>query len=368
MEPREETQARLARKPVMSAIAQANSGTGPVREGYEIDRNRLSEWMESHVPGFRGPLTVAQFKGGQSNPTYRLTTPGRSYVLRRKPPGQLLKGAHAVEREARVMAALGTTGFPVPQIYGVCTDDSVIGTWFFVMEMVEGRIFWDATYPGVSRAERPEYFDAMNRALADLHKVDLEQTGLSDFGRPSDYFRRQITRWSGQYRADPEAGADAAMDELIDWLAANVPAADEVSLVHGDLRCDNMIYHPTEPHILAVLDWELSTLGNPLADFAYNALMYRMPPDIVAGLQGHDIDALNIPSEEEYVAAYCERMGRTSIPNWDFYVAFQFFRLAAIFHGIRGRVLRGTATNAQARERGGAFPRLARLGLDGIGR
>lgn len=345
------------------SIAATNTGTTAVREGFEIDAAALDAWMQANVEGYAGPLAIEQFKGGQSNPTYKLVTPARNYVLRRKPPGKLLKGAHAVEREAKAMAGLGTVGFPVPRIYGICTDDAVIGTWFFVMDMVEGRIFWDATFPEVSREDRPAYFDAMNAAIAALHKVDYEAAGLGDFGKPGNYFARQIGRWSKQYLGDAEAGRDAGMDRLIAWLEANIPEGDETSVVHGDFKVDNMIFHPTEPRVIAVLDWELATLGHPLADFAYHATMYRMPPDIVAGLAGADLASLNIPSEDEYVAAYCARMGRESIPNWDFYVAFQFFRLAAIFHGIKGRVARGTAANEKARERAKAYPRLVDLAL-----
>ncbi|ALG60399.1 MULTISPECIES: phosphotransferase [Citromicrobium] len=350
----------------MSAAAEGNTGTTAVRAGYELDRAALEAWLRGHVDGFAGPLEVDQFKGGQSNPTYRLTTPTRSYVLRRKPPGEILKGAHAVEREARVMAALGQTGFPVPAIHGLCEDESVLGTPFFVMEMVEGRIFWDATFPDVPLDARPDYFAAMNGVLAQLHGVDPEAVGLGDYGRPGNYFARQIARWSKQYLADEEAGRNVDMDALVEWLPENIPPGEETAIVHGDLRCDNMIFAPDEPRVLAVLDWELSTLGHPLADFAYNAMMYRMPPDIVAGLRGADLAALNIPSEAEYVAAYCARTGRESIPNWDFYIAFNFFRLAAIFHGIKGRVIRGNAASAQAAERATKFPVLARLAREAM--
>ena len=353
----------------MSGVtASANMGTTRVRRGYEIDLAALSEWMEANVDGFCGPVSVEQFRGGQSNPTYKLVTPGRNYVLRRKPPGKLLPGAHAVDREAAAMQALGKTGFPVPHVFGICTDDAGIGTPFFVMELVEGRIFWDTTFPQVGRAERPAYFDAMNATLARLHQVDYEAVGLGTFGKPGNYFERQIGRWTRQYRADEQAGANADMDRLVAWLPENIPPGDEISMVHGDFRCDNMIFHPTEPRVIAVLDWELSTLGHPLADFAYHAMMYRMPPEIVAGLKGADLAALNIPSEEEYIAAYCSRMGRDSIPNWDFYIAFQFFRLAAIFHGILGRVIRGTAASAKAKERAMAFPDLARLAVEAMER
>jgi len=339
----------------------ANSGTSAVREAYRFDEARLAAWMSANVDGYRGPLTVEQFKGGQSNPTYKLVTPTRSYVLRRKPPGPLLKGAHAVEREAAVLRALGSVGYPVAHVYGLCTDDSVIGTWFYVMAMVEGRIFWDATFPNVSRADRPAYFDAMNDTIACLHMVDYQAVGLGDYGRPGNYFERQIGRWSKQYLEDKDGGRDPNMDRLIEWLPRHIPPGDETSVVHGDFRCDNMIFHPTEPRVLAVLDWELSTLGHPLADFAYHAMMYRTPPALIAGLAGADLPALNIPSEEAYIDAYCRRVGRTSIPSYDFYLAFNFFRLAAIFHGIKGRAVRGTAVSAHAAERAEKFPAFAAL-------
>ncbi len=346
----------------MSAVDDdANAGTTAVREAYRFDEAALARWMADHVEGFKGPLTVEQFKGGQSNPTYKLVTPGRSYVLRRKPPGNTLKGAHAVDREARVLSALGGIGFPVARVFGLCTDESVIGSWFYVMDMVEGHIFWDATFPTVSNAERPAYFDAMNATIAGLHGINYAAIGLQDYGKPGNYFARQIGRWSRQYLEDQDAGRDPDMDALIAWLPENIPAGEESSIVHGDFRCDNMIFHPIEPRVLAVLDWELSTLGHPLADFAYHAMMYQMPPDIVAGLGGVDIGALNIPSEADYVAAYCARTGRSGIANWDFYIAFNYFRLAAIFHGIKGRVIRGTAASAHARERAKALPRLSAL-------
>jgi aminoglycoside phosphotransferase (APT) family kinase protein len=346
----------------MSTTSQdANSGTTAVREGYRFDEAALARWMDVHVTDFAGPLSVEQFKGGQSNPTYKLVTPARSYVLRRKPPGQLLKGAHAVEREAQVLTGLEQAAFPVAHVHALCTDDDVIGTWFYIMDMVEGRVFWDAALPEIPRADRPAYFDAMNAAIAQLHSVDYRAVGLGDYGRPGNYFERQIARWSRQYVEDVDAGRDPDMDRLIAWLPANIPAGEETAIVHGDCRIDNMIFHPTEPRILAVLDWELSTLGHPLADFAYNAMMYQMPPHIVAGLAGIDLQAANIPTEADYVAAYCARTGRTSIPGYRFYIAFNFFRLAAIFHGIKGRVIRGTAASAQAAERARSFPDLARI-------
>lgn len=338
-----------------------NVGVSEVRPEHRFDEAALAAWMAARVEGFAGPLTVEQFKGGQSNPTFKLTTPERRYVLRKKPDGPLLKGAHAVDREARVMSALGPTGFPVPKVYGLCTDETVIGAWFFVMENVEGRIFWDATFGVVPRAERPAYFDAMNETLARLHMTDPEAVGLADFGRPGNYFERQIARWSKQYVEDLDAGRDPNMDKLIAWLPTQTPPAEETAIVHGDFRCDNMIFHPTEPRVTAVLDWELSTLGHPLADFSYHAMMYRMPHGVGAGLAGLDLAALNIPSEADYVTAYCRRTGREGLPGYDFAIAFNFFRIAAIFHGIKGRAARGTAASAQAAERVAVFPELARL-------
>ena len=326
-----------------------NSGTIEVREAHRFDVSRLEAFMVREVPGFAGPLAVEQFKGGQSNPTYKLVTPGRCYVLRRKPPGKLLPGAHAIDREYRVIEALGRQGFPVAKALALCLDEAVIGTAFSVMEMVEGRIVWEATFPDVPQADRPLYFDAMNAAIAQLHSIDPEAAGLGDYGKPGNYFERQIARWSRQYVEDVEAGRLASMDRLAEWLPQNIPADDDQPrIIHGDFRCDNMIFHPTEPHVLAVLDWELSTLGHPLADFSYHLMMYRMPAGITAGLAGIDLQRLNIPSEEDYVAAYCRRTGRSGIQNLDFYIAFNMFRLAAILHGIKGRIARGTAASAHA--------------------
>jgi aminoglycoside phosphotransferase (APT) family kinase protein len=319
-----------------------------VRAEHRFDEAALLRWMENHVPQFDGPLTVEQFAGGQSNPTYRLRTPRRDYVLRRKPPGILLKGAHAVDREYRVISALHATGFPVPRPFGLCLDESVIGTAFYVMEMMEGRNFWNTAFPEVSREERPAYFGAMNATIARLHSIDPSAIGLEDFGRPGNYFERQVGRWSRQYLADADAGRVPAMDALIEWLPANIPPGDEVSIVHGDFRCDNMLFHPTEPQVIAVLDWELSTLGHPLADFAYHLMVYRMPPGFSTGLAGLDLPALNIPSETDYIADYCRRTGRAGIERLDFHLAFSLFRLAAIIHGIKGRMLRGTASSPQA--------------------
>jgi len=343
------------------ARSEVNAGSAPVRAEYRFDEAALAGWMAANIEDYAGPLSVEQFNGGQSNPTYKLITPGRSYVLRRKPPGTLVKGAHAVEREIKVITALGSAGFPVPPTYGLCTDNSVIGTWFYIMGMVEGRIFWDGRLPSVSTTDRPLYFDAMNATLARLHSVDYAGIGLADYGRPGNYFNRQINRWTQQYLQDTDAGRDENMDLLIQHLPAYIPAGDETSIVHGDFRFDNMIFHPTEPRVIAVLDWELSTLGHPLGDLGFNAMTYRMPPHIVAGLAGADLKALNIPSEEAYVAAYCQRTGRSGIDRFNFYLAFNFFRLAAIYHGIKGRVVRGTAVSAHAKDRVKAFPELTAL-------
>jgi aminoglycoside phosphotransferase (APT) family kinase protein len=330
----------------------------------KLNEARLAGWLERNIDGYAGPLTVEQFSGGQSNPTYKLSTPDKTYVLRRKPLGELLKGAHAVDREVRVQQALESVGYPVAHVHTLCRDDAIIGSWFYIMDQVEGRIFWDVTFPQVSRDERPLYFDAMNQTLARLHGIDYDAIGLRDYGRAGNYFARQIARWSGQYTADSAcAGRDANMDRLIDWLPANIPSGDESRIVHGDFRVDNLIFHPHEPRILAVLDWELSTIGHPLADFAYHLMMYRMPPRIVAGLAGADLAALNIPSESQFVAAYCRYTGRSHIEHMSFYVCFNMFRLAAIFHGIKGRVVRNTAASSLAKEYADGVGWLAKLAM-----
>ncbi len=342
-------------------------GTIAVREAYRFDEHRLEAWMRQHVPGFEGPVTVAQFAGGQSNPTYRIDSPRETYVMRRKPPGSLLKGAHAIDREARVQGALLAADFPVPRIYGVCDDASVIGTPFYVMQWIDGRIVWDATFPAVTREERPTYFAAVTEILGRLHTLDFRALGLGDYGRPGNYFERQLARWTGQYTEGIHAaGAYPQMDRLIDWLARHIPPDDEACLVHGDFRIDNLIFHPTEPRILAILDWELSTLGHPLGDFCYYLMMYRMPPRIVAGLRGAPLPELNIPSESDCVAAYCRRTGREGIANLDFYIAFNMFRLAAICHGIKGRLTRGTAISTRAVEYAAAVGWLADLAWEQV--
>jgi len=340
--------------------AQNFAGTMPVVERLRFDIGALESWMGAHVPDFRGPLEVDQFRGGQSNPTYRLTAPGARYVLRRKPPGKLLPSAHAVDREYRVITALGAVGFPVPRTYALCLDKVVVGTAFFVMEYVEGRVFWDPTLPELSRSERGSVYDAMNAVIARLHSIDYAAIGLADYGKPGNYVARQIDRWTRQYRAS-ETEPIEAMDRLIEWLPENVPRDDPTAIVHGDYRLDNMIFHPTEPRVLAILDWELSTLGNPLGDFAYHAMAWRLPPAAFRGLGGADLVALGIPQEDEYRAAYCRRTALRDIPNWDFYMAYNMFRLAAILQGIMGRVREGTAASLKAREAGERAKVLAQL-------
>ena len=344
---------------------EANTGTRDVSERLRFDIAALERWMDSHVDDFAGPLTVRQFKGGQSNPTYRLDTPsGRAFVLRRKPPGKLLPGAHAVEREARVMSALGAQGFPVPHVHGLCEDDAVIGTPFFIMDLVEGRIVWEASFPGLTPTERAAHFDAMNSTIARLHSFDPQAIGLGDYGRASGFVERQVARWSKQYLSDVEAGRGAQMDALVEWLGKHVPPdSGDARVVHGDFRCDNMIFAPDEPRVAAVLDWELSTLGDPAADFIYHLMMYRMPAGMFTGLAGLDLAALGIPSEQEYVAAYCSRTDRAELPHLDYLMVFVMFRLAAICHGIRGRLARGSASSAHAEATAALTEPLADLAL-----
>jgi len=347
----------------MTSRQQQFSGTAEVAPALRFDEGRLARWMRGRVPGFAPPLSVRQFKGGQSNPTYLLESPSGRYVLRRKPPGRLLESAHAVDREFRVISALHRHGFPVPQPYAYCDDDSVVGTAFFVMGYVEGRIFWDLELPDVPSAETAAIYDDVNRTIARLHIFDFRALGLADFGRPGNYFARQISRWTGQYRAS-ETGRIEAMERLIEWLPGHVPEDDSVAIVHGDFRLDNLVIHPTEPRVVAVLDWELSTIGHPLGDFTYHLMAWQMPEIGIGstGLLGKDLAALGVPTEEEYVRRYCERTGRDGIPCRDFYSAYNFFRLAAILQGIAGRVRDGTAASAHAGKAARAVAPLAELG------
>jgi aminoglycoside phosphotransferase (APT) family kinase protein len=334
--------------------------TAEVREQHRFDAGALERYLRERIPDFRGPIEVRQFRGGQSNPTYHLAAGGREFVLRRKPPGKLLPSAHAVDREYRVITALGRTTVPVPRTYALCEDDSVIGTAFYVMDCVHGRVFSDPELPGVSPVERTAIYDSMNDVLARLHTVDYAAIGLGDYGKPGNYFSRQIHRWTSQYRAS-ETERFEAMERLIEWLPAHLPSDDTTTLVHGDFRPGNLIVHPTEPRVAAVLDWELSTLGHPLADLAYNAMPYRLGMEW-DGFRGKDLAALGLPTEEAYLRDYCRRVGRASIPDWDWYVIFAIFRLAAIAQGIMGRVIAGTANDPQARLRGERAKPLADAG------
>jgi aminoglycoside phosphotransferase (APT) family kinase protein len=330
---------------------QQNVGTGPVRAAHAFDVERLQRYFAEHAAEILGSLTVEQFKGGQSNPTYLLRSGGKKYVLRRKPPGNLLPSAHAVDREYRIITALRATDVPVPRALCLCEDPSVIGTPFYVMECVDGRIIWDADLPGMTPEQRGAHYSELNRVIAALHSVDPTAVGLADFGKPGQFVERQIHRWTKQYRAS-ETEKIEAMENLIEWLPNNVPHDTPSSLIHGDYRFDNVIFHPTEPRILAVIDWELATLGDPLADFVYHCMKYRMPGVAVARLSDAEKTALGIPTEMQYRQLYCQRTGRTEIPNFDFYMAFNMFRLAGILQGIVKRALEGNASNANAAESG----------------
>jgi aminoglycoside phosphotransferase (APT) family kinase protein len=347
------------------------TGTRPVSEQHAFDRAALEAWLGVALPGFRGPLSVEQFKGGQSNPTFKLTTPDAVYVMRAKPGpvARLLPSAHAIEREYRVMKALAAHGVPVPEMFALCEDESVIGRAFYVMGFVDGRVLWNQALPDASPAERGAIYDEMNRVIAALHKVNVAAAGLADYGKPGNYFERQIGRWSKQYVASITQPIEA-MDRLIDWLPAHMPASardeSKVSVVHGDYRLDNLVFHPTEPRVLAVLDWELSTLGHPLADFSYHCMAWHIPPGAFRGIGGLDHAALGIPVEAEYVRRYCERTGFTTpdalARDWNFYLAYNLFRMAAILQGIAKRVEDGTASSAQARQAGAGARPLAELG------
>ena len=335
-----------------------------------LDTQKLAEYLEQHIDGFNGPIEADKFEGGQSNPTFKITTPSGAYVLRRQPPGKLLKSAHAVDREFRVMAALKDTDVPVPRVLHLCEDRDVIGSMFYVMEFCEGRILWGASLPEVGEGEagnatRAAMYQEMNRVLAALHSVDLDAVGLTDYGKPGNYFERQLGRWTQQYEASKLQDIPA-MDELIAWLQANQPEDDgQVSLVHGDYRLDNMMWHPSEPKVIAVLDWELSTLGHPLADLAYQCMGMRMPQRgaKMAGLQGVDRKALGIPTEKEYVDQYCQRRGIDRIDNWEFYLAFSFFRLAAICQGVAKRAVDGNASSKEAAQVGALVEPLALMAV-----
>ena len=331
------------------------AGTQPVRERHRIDTSRLEAWLRANVSGFRGSLSVEQFRGGQSNPTYRVEAGGTRYVVRRKPPGQLLPSAHAVDREYRVLSALQDSGVPVPRTHALCTDESVLGTWFYVMECVEGRVLWEPHLPGCAPAERFAIYDSLNATLALLHSVDWRALGLADFGRPGNYFARQLSRWTKQYLAS-QTQAVPEMDALMEWLPRTIPAGDETRLIHGDFKLDNTILHPTEPRVIAILDWEISTLGHPLGDFTYLCM-----PWLEGGaFAGIDLRAWGLPSLSEYAAAYCRRTGRASIESFDWYAAYQMYRAACIYQGILGRVRDGTAASDNASAIADVVPRMSR--------
>ena len=334
-----------------------------------LDADVLGPYLEANVAAFSALCSVEKFADGQSNPTFKLSAASGEYVLRRQPPGKLLKSAHAVDREYRVLAALADTDVPVAKVYHLCKDRDVIGSMFYIMEYCDGRIFWDSAIPEVGKTERTAIYDEMNRVLAALHQVDIEKVGLSDFGKPGSYFERQYERWSSQYRAS-ELRPIAAMEALISWLGEHLPENDgRVSLVHGDYRLDNMIFDASRPTVIALLDWELSTLGHPFADVGYQCMQLQMPANIghISGLRGRDLGELGIPTQEEYVARYCERMGIDRIDNFGFYVAFSFFRLAAIVQGVAKRAVDGNASNKNAAQLGEFVQPMAELALEAIG-
>jgi aminoglycoside phosphotransferase (APT) family kinase protein len=361
--------------PRLLLIMENFTGTKPVAESHAFEVAALERWLEAHLDGFAGPLSVEQFKGGQSNPTYKLVTPGAAYAMRTKPgpSAKLLPSAHAIEREFTVMRALAGSDVPVPRMHLLCEDEAVIGRAFYVMEFVPGRVLWEQSLPGFDNAGRAAIYDEMNRVIAALHCVDVAAVGLSDYGKPGNYFERQIARWTRQYQASVGPNGPApieAMERLIDWLPAHIPASArddaQVSIVHGDYRLDNLVFHPSEPRILAVLDWELSTLGHPLADFSYHCMAWHIEPGSFRGIGGLDLAALGIPSERAYVQRYAERTGRANadavMADWKFYMAYNLFRLGGILQGIARRVVDGTASSAQARQAGAGARPLAELG------
>jgi aminoglycoside phosphotransferase (APT) family kinase protein len=346
-------------------------GTKAVSEKHLFDVAALKNYLDQHLPGFKGPLTVEMFKGGQSNPTYKLLTPSMNYVMRAKPGpvAKLLPSAHAVEREFAVMSGLAGTDVPVPKMYCLCEDEAVIGRAFYVMECMNGRVLWDQSLPSMTTVQRGEIYAEMNRVIAALHKVNVEKQGLSGYGKPGNYFERQIGRWTRQYNASITTPIEE-MDQLMAWLPTHIPAsaldASKVSVVHGDFRLDNLMFHPTEPRVIAVLDWELSTLGHPLADFSYHCMSWHIPPGSFRGIGGLDLAALGIPSEAEYIPRYCDST-KLCTPaelksDWNFYMAYNLFRLAAILQGIAKRVEAGTASSAQAASSGAGAKQLAQMG------
>ncbi len=341
-------------------------GTKPVAERQKVDLGALSDYMHKHVAGFSGDLQIQQFKGGQSNPTFMLNAGSQRYVLRTKPApaSKLLPSAHAIEREFRVMDALSKAGFPAAHQYALCEDEEVIGRAFYIMEFMDGRVLWDQSMPDMSNAERAAHYDEMNRVIAQLHTIDYKAIGLETYGKPGNYFGRQIDRWTRQYKAS-ETEHIPAMDHLIEWLPQHIPAGEQTTIVHGDYRLDNMIFHPTEPRILAVLDWELSTLGHPLADFSYHCMSWHIVPGLFRGIAGLDLKSLGIPSEEDYLAKYSERTGiAIHKEDFRFYLAYNMFRMAGILQGIMKRYQDGTAASEQALKNGQAARPMAEMGWE----
>ena len=349
----------------------AHTGTKAISAQHEFDLGVLTAYLEAHLTGFSGPLTVEQFKGGQSNPTFKLSTPKHSYVMRSKPgpAAKLLPSAHAIDREYRVMKALYGSGVPVPEIYLLCEDESVVGRAFYVMEYMEGRVLWNQALPGFEPAQRAAIYDEMNRVISALHLVDVEAVGLISFGKPGNYFERQIGRWSKQYTASITEPI-VEMERLMEWLPTHIPdsARDEsqASIVHGDFRLDNMMFHPTEARVIGVLDWELSTVGHPMADFSYHCMSWHISPGAFRGIGGLDLAALGIPDEKAYVRRYCERTGRADpqavMADWNFYMAYNLFRLAGILQGIAKRMVDGTASSEQAKQAAAGARPLAEMG------
>lgn len=329
----------------MSALPE----TTDVRTGHSFDEARLSTYLQDNIQGYQAPATVRQFSGGQSNPTFLIETPKKKYVLRKKPPGELLRGAHMIEREYRVFAALQGSDVPVPRVYLLCEDDAVVGTPFYVMEYIDGRVFQDPSLPGVEATERGKIYDAMGETLAALHSIDWQAAGLADFGKHSAYVERQIRLWTKQFRA-AETDPNPAMEKLIEWLPENIPDDDVTTIAHGDFRLENLIFHPTEPRVLALLDWELATLGHPLSDLAFNCMVYHLPHGTpgINGMCDLDLAALNIPDEQDYLYAYCARIGRAGIADWRFYRSFAMFRSVSILQGVYARALQGIASAADA--------------------
>lgn len=341
-----------------------SSGTKPVADNMKFDTAALAAYMREHVAGFAGELSVEQFKGGQSNPTFKITAGDQRYVLRTKPApkAKLLPSAHAIEREFRVMDALSKAGFPAARQYALCEDESVLGRAFYIMEFIDGRVLWDQSLPGMTPAERGAIYDEMNRVISLLHSLDYTAVGLETYGKPGNYFGRQIERWIKQYKA-AETEHIPAMEQLIEWLPQNIPAGELTTIVHGDFRMDNVIFHPTEPRILAVLDWELSTLGHPLADFSYHCMSWHITPGVFRGIGGMDLKALGIPTEDEYIATYSARTGiAVNKEDFRFYLAYNMFRMAGILQGIMKRYQDGTAASEQALRNGQATRPMAEMG------